>query len=147
MKKEGRLRYVGITTSHGRRHGELESIMRREPLDFVQLTYNPVDRDVEERLLPTARDRGIAVIANRPFQTGALLERLARHPLPAFAGELGAESWAQLVLKFIVSHPAITCAIPATSVVAHARENVAAARGTLPDAAMRRRIAEHIERL
>lgn len=147
MKKEGRLRYVGITTSHGRRHGELESIMRREPLDFVQLTYNPVDRDVEERLLPTARDRGIAVIANRPFQTGVLLDRLERHPLPGLARELDADSWAQLVLKFIVSHPVITCAIPATSVVAHARENVAAARGTLPDAAMRRRIAEYIERL
>lgn len=147
MKKAGRLRYAGLTTSHGRRHEELEAIMRRHPVDFVQLTYNPLDRDVERRLLPLARERRIAVIVNRPFQQGALTERLQRHPLPAWAREIDCRSWAQVILKFIVSHPAVTCAIPATSVVAHARENMDAARGRLPDAAMRNRIAEAIERL
>ncbi|MGK2856887.1 MAG: aldo/keto reductase [Thermoanaerobaculia bacterium] len=147
MKKEGRLRYVGISTSEGRRHDEFERVMRTQVLDFVQLTYNPVDREAESRLLPLAKERGIAVLVNRPFQQGSLTRRLARHPLPVWAAELGARSWAQLILKFIVSHPAVTCAIPATSVAAHARENVGAARGPLPDDAMRRRIAEQIRRL
>ena len=147
MKKTGRLRYVGVTTSHGRRHEELEAVMRRQNLDFVQVTYNPVDRDVERRILPLARDRGVAVIVNRPFQEGALIRRLAGHPLPGFASEIGAGSWAQLILKFIISHPAVTCAIPATTVIAHARENVNAARGPLPDAQMRTRIAQAIERI
>lgn len=145
MKKDGRLRYVGVTTSHGRRHGDLEAIMKAQPLDFVQVTYNPLDREVEQRILPLAADRGIAVIVNRPFQQGALVERLARHPLPAWAREIDARSWAQIVLKFIVSHPAVTCAIPATSVPAHARENVDAARGRMPDTAMRGRIVQAIE--
>jgi len=147
MKKTGRVRYVGVTTSHGRRHGELENIMRREPLDFVQLTYNPVDREAEERLLPLAQDRGMAVIVNRPFQQGSLIARVEPHPVPAWASEIGARSWAQLIIKFIISHPAVTCAIPATSAATHARENMDAARGSLPDAAMRRRIADHIARL
>jgi diketogulonate reductase-like aldo/keto reductase len=144
MKESGGLRYVGVTSSHGRRHDELEVIMRREPLDFVQVTYNPIDREVEGRILPLARDRGTAVIVNRPFRQGALIRRTAGRPLPPWAGEVGAQSWAQLILKFIVSHPAVTCAIPATTVPAHARENLDAAGGPLPDAAMRRRIAEHI---
>jgi len=147
MKAQGRLRYVGITTSEGRRHGEMEQVMRAHRLDFVQLTYNPVDREAEQRLLPLARERGIAVLANRPFREGELLKKLARQPLPAWAAELDCASWAQLVLKHIVSHPAITCAIPATSQVAHVRENMAAATGRMPDEAMRQRIAQHIERL
>ena len=147
MKKAGRLRYVGVTTSHGRRHDDLEAIMRSQPLDFIQLTYNPLDREVEQRLLPLAQQRRMAVIVNRPFQQGELTQRLARHPLPAWAREIDCASWAQLILKFIVSHPCVTCAIPATSVPAHARENVDAARGRMPDAAMRRRIVEAIERL
>lgn len=147
MKQAGRVRYVGITTSEGRRHREFEQVMRTHPLDFVQLTYNPVDREAEQRLLPLARERGIAVLANRPFRQGELLERLARRPLPAFAAEIGCRSWAQLVLKHIVSHPAITCAIPATSRVDHVRENLAAAAGPMPDAALRRRIESHIGQL
>jgi diketogulonate reductase-like aldo/keto reductase len=147
MKADGRVRYVGITTSEGRRHDEFENIMATRPLDFVQVTYNPVDREVEHRILPLARDRGIAVIVNRPFQQGALVRRLARHPLPSWAREAGAASWAQLILKFIVSHPVVTCAIPATTQVAHVSENMGAATGTLPDAAMRPRIAAHIESL
>ncbi|RYY67110.1 MAG: aldo/keto reductase, partial [Comamonadaceae bacterium] len=144
MKAAGRLRYVGITTSEGRRHRDFEQVMRSPRLDFVQFTYNPVDREAEQRLLPLAAERGIAVLVNRPFQEGALLRRLQRHPLPPWAAEIGCASWAQLVLKFIVSHPAVTCAIPATSRVDHVRENMAAARGVMPDARMRARIAGHI---
>lgn len=147
MKAAGAIRYVGITTSEGRRHRDFEEIMRRHPLDFVQLTYNLLDREAEERLLPLARERGIGVIANRPFREGALVRALERHPLPDFATELGATTWAQVALKFIVSHPAITCAIPATSRVDHVRENLAAAREPLPDAAMRRQMIAHVERL
>jgi diketogulonate reductase-like aldo/keto reductase len=146
MKQAGRVRYVGITTSEGRRHGDFEQVMRRHKLDFIQLTYNPVDREAEQRLLPLARDRGIAVLANRPFQQGALLRMLQQRPLPGWAREIGCASWAQAVLKFIASHPAITCAIPATSQVAHVRENLAAAGGALPDEAMRQRIAADIVR-
>lgn len=147
MKAEGKLRYVGITTSEGRRHGEFERVMRTQPLDFVQLTYNPVDREAERRLLPLAAERGIAVLANRPFREGALLDALARHPLPGWAVELRCDGWAQAVLKFIVSHPAVTCAIPATSQVAHVIQNVGAARNPLPDAALRARIAADVARL
>jgi diketogulonate reductase-like aldo/keto reductase len=147
MKAEGRVRYVGITTSDGRRHGELETIMASRPIDFVQVTYNVLDREVEDRILPLARDRGIAVIVNRPFRQGALIREVERHPLPAMASEIGAANWAQFLLKFIVAHPAVTCAIPATGKVAHVVENMGAATGSLPDAAMRRRMVAHVEGL
>ncbi|KAA0578538.1 aldo/keto reductase [Azospirillum sp. B21] len=147
MKAAGQLRYVGITTSEGRRHDLLETILASRPLDFVQLTYNIVDREVEDRILPLAADRGIGVIVNRPFQQGVLLRRLAGQPLPAWAGDIGASSWAQVVLKFIISHPAVTVAIPATSQVAHVRENMAAMSGPMPDAAMRKRMADHVRAL
>jgi diketogulonate reductase-like aldo/keto reductase len=144
MKDAGKLRYVGITTSHGRRHGELETIMKEHPLDFVQLTYNVVDREVEDRLLPLAQDKGIAVIANRPFRQKALITRFEGESLPDWASEVGARTWAQFLLKFIISHPAITCAIPATTQVAHVRENLDAAREPLPDAEMRRRMVAYV---
>jgi diketogulonate reductase-like aldo/keto reductase len=147
MKAAGALRYVGITTSEGRRHRDVESIMRAHPLDFVQVTYNALDREVEARILPLARDRGIAVIVNRPFRQGALIDAVGRRPLPAWAAEIGCANWAQVLLKFIVSHPAVTCAIPATTNVAHVRENMGAALGPFPDEAMRRRIAAHVEQL
>ncbi|RZL89938.1 MAG: aldo/keto reductase [Variovorax sp.] len=147
MKAAGQLRYVGITTSEGRRHREIESIMQSQPIDFVQLSYNLLDREVEARILPLARERGIAVIANRPFREGALLRGLQRHALPPWAAELGCDGWAQFALKFIVSHPAVTCAIPATSSVTHVRQNMGAAIGRLPDAAMRQRMAAHVEAL
>lgn len=140
MKAAGRLRYVGISTSHGRRHADVAQIMSRQPLDFVQLTYNLLDREVEQRLLPLARERGIAVIVNRPFRQGALPQQLARHPLPGWAGELGCTDWAQVALKFVVSHPAVTCAIPATTRVDHVRQNLAAGGGAMPDAALRARM-------
>ena len=147
MKAQGLVRYVGITTSEGRRHRELEQIMRSQRIDFVQLTYNLLDREVEQRLLPLAQERGIAVLANRPFREGDLLRQLQRHPLPPWAREAGAASWAQFALKFIISHPAVTCAIPATSRVDHVEENMAAAAVPLPDPALRRRMAAHAERL
>ena len=145
MKAAGRVRYVGITTSEGRRHREIEAIMRGQPIDFVQVTYNLLDREVEERILPLAGERGIAVIANRPFREGALLHSLERHRLPVWAAEIGCDSWAQFALKFVISHPSVTCTIPATSSVAHVRQNMAAASGQLPDPAMRRRMAAHVE--
>lgn len=145
MKAAGRLRYVGITTSHGRRHHELERIMASQPIDFVQLTYNLFDREAEARLLPLARERGIAVIANRPFQQGALLKALASRRLPPWAADLACTSWAQFALKFIISHPAVTCAIPATTQVAHVLENLAAATDPLPDTAMRARMVTYAE--
>jgi diketogulonate reductase-like aldo/keto reductase len=144
MKAAGRVRHVGITTSEGRRHADIERVMRAHPIDFVQLTYNPADREAEARLLPLAQERGIAVIANRPFREGALLRRLQRQRLPAYAAEIGCDGWAQLVLKFIVSHPAITCAIPATSRVDHVRQNLGAMRGAQPDAPLRQRIAADV---
>jgi diketogulonate reductase-like aldo/keto reductase len=147
MKAAGRVRYVGITTSEGRRHDEIEGIMATRPIDFVQVTYNVLDREVEQRILPLARDRGIAVLINRPFRQGALTRDVERHPLPALAAEVGAATWAQLLLKFIISHPAVTCVIPATTRPEHAAENMRAATGVLPDDGMRRRIALHVERL
>jgi diketogulonate reductase-like aldo/keto reductase len=146
-KADGRLRYLGITTSHGRRHDDMAAIMAAEPLDFVQFTYNIADRAAERRLLPLAADRGQAVIINRPFQGGRLIDRLARYPLPDWAAEIGCENWPQVLLKFVISHPAVTCAIPATSKVAHMTENMAAGYDPLPDAAMRKRMIEHVESL
>lgn len=147
MKAAQCLRYVGITTSEGRRHGEIVKIMQTQPIDFVQVSYNVLDREVEQRILPLARERRIAVIANRPFRQGDLTQALAGKRLPGWAAEIGCTSWAQALLTFIVSHPDITCAIPATSNPAHARENMLAARGPLPDAALRRRMIADVERL
>lgn len=144
MKAAGAVRHIGITTSHGRRHGLFEEVMAAHDLDFVQVTYNPVDREVEDRILPLARERGMVVLVNRPFRRGALPRRLEGTPLPGFAADLGAETWAQMVLKYILSHPAATVPIPATTQPHHARENVAAATGPLPDPAMRERIAAAI---
>ena len=147
MKASGAVRYVGITTSEGRRHDLLEQIMRNEPIDFVQFSYNVIDREAEARLLPLASERGIAVIVNRPFRQGALTNRLRNAPLPEWAVEVGVSSWAQLMLKFILSHPAVTVAIPATTRVQHVRENLAAAAGPMPDPAMRERISAHVKAL
>jgi aryl-alcohol dehydrogenase-like predicted oxidoreductase len=146
-KAEGRVRYVGITTSHGRRHGEMAKIMAAEPIDFVQFTYNILDREAEERLLPLAAERGLAVIVNRPFRRGNLFDTFERYPLPNWAPDFDCANWAQYFLKFIVSHPAVTCAIPATSRVDHMRENMGAALGRLPDPDMRARMIRHVESL
>jgi diketogulonate reductase-like aldo/keto reductase len=147
MKAAGQLRYVGITTSEGRRHRDFEQIMRSRPLDFAQVTYNILDREVEDRILPLAQDRGIGVIINRPFREGALIRKLQRHPLPGWAAEIDCASWAQFILKFIVSHPAVTCAIPATTRVDHVQENMRAAHGPLPDQSMRAKMIAYVEKL
>jgi aryl-alcohol dehydrogenase-like predicted oxidoreductase len=147
MKAEGRVRYVGVTTSHGRRHDLAERIMRTRKIDFVQFTYNVMQREVERDLLPLAAERGIAVIVNRPFDGGNLFGPKTQRPLPGWAAEIGCASWAEAFLKFVVSHPAVTCAIPATSQRAHLAQNMRALAGPLPDEALRRRIAEDYERL
>jgi diketogulonate reductase-like aldo/keto reductase len=142
-KQEGRLRYIGITTSHGRDHAALERILQTEVFDFVQFSYNIENRVVEDRLLPLAADRGIATLINRPFQRGELFRRVKGIPLPEWAAEIDCRSWGQYFLKFIVSHPAVTCAIPATSKVHHMKDNMQAGFGRLPDAAMRQRMLAH----
>lgn len=145
LKSEGRIRYIGITTSEGRRHDDFEKVMRARKLDFVQVTYNIRDREAEDRILPLAAERGMAVIVNRPFRRGGLIAQLEKKPLPAWAGEIGCANWAQFLLKFAVSHPSVTCAIPATSRVDHVEENMAAATGPMPDAAMRTRMIDYIK--
>jgi diketogulonate reductase-like aldo/keto reductase len=145
MKAKGLIRYVGITTSEGRRHEEFEQVMRTQPLDFIQVTYNAVDREVERRILPLARERKLAVIVNRPFRGGPLVRRAKRHKLPAWAKEIDCTTWAQILLKFIASHPAVTCPIPATTRVDHVRENIGASYGRLADESLRKRIAAQAE--
>ncbi len=146
-KGEGRIRYLGATTSHGRRHSEMIEVMRGNDLDTVQFTYNILDREAESRLLPLAADRGMAVIVNRPFRRGKLFEHVAGHPLPEWAYEIDCANWAQFFLKFILSHPTVTCAIPATSKVAHMRENMGAAYGRMPDRDLRARMVNCVEGL
>ena len=121
--------------------------MKTRELDFVQFSYNLIDREAERRLLPLAAERGIAVIVNRPFQRGDLIDRLEVQPLPVWASEIGCTNWPQFLLKFIVSHPAVTCAIPATSQVDHIKENMGACYGALPDASMRARMIAYVENL
>ncbi|MEM1199808.1 MAG: aldo/keto reductase [Pseudomonadota bacterium] len=146
-KSEGRIKHTGITTSHGRRHGEFEKIARDHAFDFAQFTYNVEDREAEDRLLPMAAERGMGVIVNRPFQRGALIKKLAGKPLPPWASEIGVSSWPQFLLKFVISHPAVTCAIPATSNPAHMIENLEAGRGVLPDPQMRSRMVTYVQSL
>jgi len=146
-KAEGKVRYIGITTSHGRDHGELEQILRTEPFDFVQFTYSIANRKVEKRLLPLSADRGIATLINRPYQGGGLFRRVKGKPLPPWAGEFDIHSWGQFFLKFTVSHPAATCAIPATSKVRHMIDNMGAGFGHLPDAATRQKMIAYYESL
>jgi diketogulonate reductase-like aldo/keto reductase len=146
-KAAGRIRYIGITTSHGRRHEEFERVMTEQPIDAVQFTYNILDREAEQRLLPLAAERGLAVIANRPFRRKQLFRVFEQHPLPEFAAEIDCANWAQFLLKFVVSHPAVTCAIPATSRIDHMRENMGALYGRLPDAALRERMIRYVETL
>lgn len=147
MKRQAKIRYVGITTSHGRQHDELEEIMKTQPLDFVQFSYNILDREVEQRLLPLASQRGIAVIINRPFQRGDLIDELEGKSLPVWANEINCKTWPQFLLKFVVSHPDVTCAIPATSQVEHVMENMQACYGLLPDKAMRARMIDYVENI
>ena len=146
-KAAGRVRHIGVTTSHGRRHDELISVMTNEPMDVVQFTYNIEDREAEQRLLPVAADKGLSVVINRPFQGGRLFRKVRGEPLPDWAGEIDCENWAQFFLKYIISHPAVSCAIPATSRVDHMHENMGALHGRLPDTVMRRRMTAAFDSL
>jgi len=146
-KAEGKIRYIGITTSHGRSHAELEQIMRSEILDFVQFTYNIGNRIVEESLLPLAADRGIATLINRPYQRGALFKKVKGQSLPEWSKEFDCQSWGNFFLKYILSHPAVTCIIPATSKVRHMQDNMAGGFGKVPDQKMRQRMLSYMESL
>jgi len=145
-KKEGRVRYVGVTHYTASGAEEVARLVAKRPVDFVQINYSVAERDAEKRLLPLCREKGIAVIANRPFAGGELFRELRSRPLPSWAGEIDCASWAQLMLKFVVSHPAMTCAIPASAKPEHTRDNMAAGLGRVPDAATRERIAAAILR-
>jgi len=140
-KDKGRVRYLGITHYTASAYGEVEAVLRAETLDFLQINYSLDAREAEQRLLPLAAERGVAVIVNMPFGGGGLLRRLRDKPLPAWAGEIGCTSWAQVLLKFVLSHPAVTCTIPGTSRAEHMADNAAAGAGMFPDAAFWRRHA------
>ena len=144
-KKEGRLRYVGMTTSHRRRHEEFQEIMKTEDIDFVQFSYSIANRLAEDKLLPLAQEKKIAVVINRGFQTGHLFKRVEGKSLPDWAKEIQVESWAQYFLKFIISHPAVTVVIPATSNPEHMLENMAAANWRMPDERMRAEMIRYFE--
>jgi diketogulonate reductase-like aldo/keto reductase len=143
-KAQRRVRYVGVTHYTASGHEAVARALTSHTVDFVQINYSVAERDAERRVLPLARDRGVAVLVNRPFAEGALLRRLAARPVPAWAREIGCESWPELLLKFVISHPAVTCVIPATSNVDHLRANMRAALGRLPDEATRSRIASEM---
>lgn len=146
-KEAGRIRYVGITHYLVSAFERLEQWMRREPLDFVQFNYSVLTPDAEERLLPLAHDRGIAVLINRPFDDGGLFRRTRGKPLPDWARDFQCDSWAQFGLKYVLGHRAVTCAIPATSKPAHLADNMQAGFEPLPDAAMRRRMRRYLQDL
>ena len=145
LKKQGRIRYVGITTSSDRQYGEFEQTMRREALDFIQVDYALDNRGAGERILPLAAERGMAVMVNLPFGRGRLFDAVRGKPLPPWAGELDCRSWPQFFLKYIVSHPAVTCAVPGMARPEYVEDNLGAARGRLPDPAMRRRMESFID--
>ncbi|HEX5076185.1 MAG TPA: aldo/keto reductase [Gemmatimonadaceae bacterium] len=140
-KAEGLVRYIGVTHYSDRAHADVARVLRETPLDFVQINYSVAERAAEQSILPLAAERGVAVIANRPLAAGAALGPLRERPVPEWAAELGCTTWSQLLLKFVVSHPAVTCAIPATSNPDHLLDNMRAASGPMPDASLRERIA------
>ena len=145
LKSDGRIRYAGITHYTVGAHSEIESVLRAERFDFAQFNYSIGTRAAEQRLLPYCQEHGIGVLINRPFEEGALFTRVRNRKLPGYAKEIGCTSWAQLFLKFIVSHPAVSCVIPATSRPEHMQDNLQAGFGPMPDAAMRERMAQDFE--
>lgn len=146
-KQAGRFRYIGATTSFARQYDAFERLMRAQPLDFIQVDYSIDTRNVEQRILPLAAERGMAVLVNSPFRRGRTFERVNGRPLPSWAGELEVTTWAQLFLKYLASHPSVTCVIPGTEKVQFLVDNMVAAHGRLPDAAMRRRIEQYYDGL
>jgi diketogulonate reductase-like aldo/keto reductase len=146
-KAQGRIRYIGITTHRGYDHDEIVHVMQNYPVDFVQFSYSIANRQAEQTILPVAAERGIATMVNRPFQRGELFARVRDRQLPDWAAELDCRSWGQYFLKFVVSHPQVTCAIPATSKVKHMLDNMGAGVGRLPDAEQRQRMLAYFESL
>ena len=146
-KEQGRFRYLGVTTHRPGQYEEMEDVMRRHPLDFIQLNYSLADRSAENSILPLARDRGIAVLVNLPFARGRLFRAVADRALPDWTADMDAASWGQVFLKYVISYPASTLPIPGTTKPHHAKDNVGAAFGRLPDAALRREIEKYIEPL
>lgn len=140
-KAKGKIRYTGITCSEDRGHGEVERVMRAQKADFVQINYSLMDRAAAQRILPLAQELGMAVIINRPFGGGGIFQVISAKPLPAWTAEFDCHSWAQFLLKWIVSHPAVTCVIPATNNPQHLEDNMGAGVGRLPDAKTRERMA------
>src|SRR5207244_7328456 len=145
-KEAGRIRYLGVTHYTSSAYDELERVLRAEPLDFVQVNYSLGEREAERRILPVARERGIAVLVNRPFSEGGLFQRVRGRALPDWAAEFDCASWAQFFLKWILGHPSVTCVIPGTSRPDHVVDNMAAGRGRLPDAKTRERMTALITR-
>ena len=146
-KESGRLRYTGVTTSHGSRHSQVADLLRNESFDFVQLTYSMSSRQAERHLLPLAQEHGKAVIINRAFEGGSLFRRVSGKPLPPFAADIDCDSWAQFFLKFVISHPAVCCVIPATSKLNHLEDNMGAMRGRMPDAGQRQEMIRYFEKI
>ena len=143
-KDEGRVRYIGITTSRESGHAEMESLIRSHDLDFIQVNYSPMETGAAERVIPAAAERGVAVMVNRAFGNGSYFERVGGRPLPEWAADFGCESWAQFSLKYILGHPDVTCVLAATSNPRHMLDNAQAGSGPLPDAAARKRIVEYL---
>ena len=141
-KKQGRIRYTGITASRLSAHADIVRTLEKERVDFVQINYSLMEREAEERILPLAKERGVAVLVNRPFGRGDLFGRVREKPLPAWAAEIDCKTWGQFFLKWIVAHPAVTCVIPATSKPHHMEDNMRGGVGRLPDEKMRRRMVE-----
>ena len=146
-KAAGRIRYIGITHYHSGAYAELERLIKTTDFEFAQFNYSIAEREAEERILPLARDSGVAVIVNRPFAQASLFSRVRGKELPAWATEFDCESWGQFFLKYIISHPAVTCVIPATGKPQHLQDNVSAGYGRLPDEATRKRMAAFIDNL
>ncbi len=142
-KKAGKIRYIGVTTSRGGQHAELIDLMKSHPLDFIQVDYSIANRDAAESILPLAAQRKLAVLVNLPFGRSSLFRQAADRKLPAWAADIDVTSWAQYFLKYVISHPAVTCAIPGSTRLGHLEDNQAAGRGRLPDAAMRRRMEDY----
>ena len=146
-KEQGRIRYIGVTHYNSSAFPEIERILRTEKLDFLQINYSLMEPEAEQRVLPLAQERGVAVIVNRPFGAGDLFDKVRSKPLPGWAAEFDCRSWAQFFLQWIAAHPAVTCAIPATNKPSHLQDNVQAGTGRLPDANMRRRMTELVSSL
>ena len=147
LKQSGRIRYLGVTTSFEGQYGQMESVLSKEKLDFCQVDYALDNRNAADRILPLAKDQGIAVMTNLPFGRGRLFAEVQNRPLPDWAAEIDCKTWAQVFLKYIVSHPAVTCAIPGTARVKYLQDNLGAAQGRLPDEAMRKRMEQFIDKL